>query len=646
MQNSVVEVELLLLLVEKICVVTVVAYLITRTKHFHNVIDKQPTFGDRLILILVFGGFSIYGTYSGIKIFGAIANTRDLGPMIAGLLGGPFIGLGAGLIGGIHRYFLGDGFTAIPCTLATIISGLLGGLIYQLRKKEFIGVLWAALFAIFMESFHMLLVLLIARPFADALRLVKEIGLPMIGANSIGVAIFALIIVNLIKEKRTSSERDRYYAELERKIYEMEKLYRLGVEVSSTLDINVVLDLCTNTTVEVLEAKMGFIFLVDEKSHQLFLGSMAKFENEGVRPQNSPSGGSVKIVKRGELRLEQGKGLAGWVVKNKKPLLVNDVDTKELLSNPIYEDCGFKVKSILCVPLLMKDRIIGIIQVCNKRKDGLFSREDQHLLVSFAVHAAIAIENAKLYQEVAEKERMKKELEIAHRLQTSLLPDNPPQVKGYQIAAMSVPAKEVGGDFYDFIDVAHNKIGLVIGDVAGKGLPAALFMALSRSFLRAQAIGNLEAKTVMERTNRLIAHDAREGMFVTAFYAILDIPGKVLKLSNAGHNPPFLFHSSVGECEDLKVEGIALGVLDEAQFHQKEIILRKDDIVVFYTDGIVEAIDKNNQQFGVERLIKIFKDNPHLQVSQLIKSIKKKVKEFTEGQPQFDDFTLMLIKVT
>ncbi|MCK4617816.1 stage II sporulation protein E, partial [Candidatus Aerophobetes bacterium] len=149
MQNSIVEVELLLLLVEKICVVIVVAYLITRTKHFHNVIDKQPTFGDRLILILAFGGFSIYGTYSGIKIFGAIANTRDLGPMIAGLVGGPFIGLGAGLIGGIHRYFLGGGFTAIPCTLATIISGLLGGLIYELRKKEFVGILWAALFAIF-----------------------------------------------------------------------------------------------------------------------------------------------------------------------------------------------------------------------------------------------------------------------------------------------------------------------------------------------------------------------------------------------------------------------------------------------------------------------------------------------------------------
>jgi len=644
MQNSILEVELLFLLVEKICVVIVVAYLITRTKYFHRVIDKQPSFRDRLILTLVFGGFSIYGTYSGIEIFGAVANIRDLAPMIAGLIGGPFIGLGVGLIGGVHRYFLG-GFTAIPCALATIISGLLGGLIYQLRKKEFIGVLWAALFAVFIESFHMLLALLIARPFTDALQVVKEVGLPMIGANSVGVAIFALIIVNLIKEKRTSWERDRYYAELERKVYEMEKLYRLGVQVSSTLDINMVLNFCINTTVEVLEARVGFLFLIDEKKRRLFLATMAKSEDKIPHSQGLSSTDSVRIVKPEKVWLEQGKGIAGRVAKDKKPLLVNSVDSKERLSNRIYKDCGFEVKSVLCVPLLVKDKVIGVIQVCNKRKDVIFKKEDEHLLVSFAVHAAIAIENAKLYQEVAEKERMKKELEIAHRLQTSLLPESPPQVKGYEIGAMSVPATEVGGDFYDFIDVAEGKIGLVIGDVAGKGLPAALFMALSRSFLRAEAIGKLEAKRVMEKTNRLISEDAREGMFVTAFYAILDIPAKNLRLSNAGHNPPLLFHSSTGKCEELRIGGIALGAFAEARFQEKEIILRKGDVVIFYTDGVVEAIDNNNQQFGMERLIKVFHDKPYLQATQFVELIKKEVEQFTEGQPQFDDFTLVVLKV-
>ena len=155
MQNSILEAELLFLLVEKICVVVIVAYLITRTKYFHNVLDKKATFWDRLILAVVFGGFSIYGTYRGIRIFGAIASIRDLGPMIAGLAGGPFVGLAAGLIGGIHRYFLG-GFTSIPCALATIISGLLGGIIWKLKKGEFIGVFWATLFAVLMESLHML----------------------------------------------------------------------------------------------------------------------------------------------------------------------------------------------------------------------------------------------------------------------------------------------------------------------------------------------------------------------------------------------------------------------------------------------------------------------------------------------------------
>ena len=644
MQNSIFEIELLLLLVAKLCVVVVAAYLITRTKYFHRVIDKQPFWRDRLLLILFFGGFSIYGTYGGVEIFGAVANTRDLAPIIAGLIGGPFIGLGVGLIGGIHRYFLG-GFTAVPCVLGTIISGLLAGLIYQVRRKEFIGVFWATLFAVFMESLHMLITLLIAKPFVDALQVVKEVAIPMIGANSIGVAIFALIVANLIKERKTKGERDRYSVELERKVYEMEKLYRLGVEVSSTLDINMVLDFCINTTVDVLEAKVGFLFLRDEENGRLFLATMAGSEDKSPQSEDLLLRDSVRIVKSEKLWLAPGKSIADRTAEGKEPLLVSSVDSEEGL-NRIYQDCRFEIKSVLSVPLLLKDKVIGVIQVCNKRKDDVFRKDDKHLLVSFAVHAAIAIENARLYQEVAEKERMKKELEIAHRLQASLLPENAPQAKGYQVGAMSVPAMEVGGDFYDFIDVSEGKIGFVIGDVAGKGLPAALFMALSRSFLRAEAIGRLKPQVVMERTNRLISQDAREGMFVTAFYAILDIAGKSLRFSNAGHNPPLFLHSSTGKCEELRIEGIALGAFPEAKFQEKEIVLRKGDVVVFYTDGIVEAIDSNNEQFGMERLIKIFVDTPDLEAAQFVELIRKEVEQFTKGQPQFDDFTLIVLKAT
>ena len=198
--------SLILDLVEKACVVIVVAYLVTRTRYFAEILDKQFNARNQTILIVLFGIFAIYGTYSGIKLpSGAIANIRDLGPMAAGLIGGPVIGLGAGLIGGVHRYFLG-GLTAVPCSIATVIAGLASGLIYHWRKKNFIGIRGAVLFAILMESLHMGLILLIARPYSEALQVVKLISLPMILANAVGIAIFAVIAGNLIKGRQGDTQ--------------------------------------------------------------------------------------------------------------------------------------------------------------------------------------------------------------------------------------------------------------------------------------------------------------------------------------------------------------------------------------------------------------------------------------------------------
>jgi len=194
--------NLILDLIAKACVVIVVAYIVSRTRYFIDILDKQFTAKNQIILILIFGILSIYGTYSGIKIpSGAIVNIRDLGAMVAGLVGGPVVGLGAGLIGGVHRYFLG-GFTAIPCALATVIAGLAAGIIFQLRKGKLISIWGAAVFAILMESLHMGLVLLIARPYSQALQTVKLISLPMILANAVGVAIFVWIVSTLIKERK------------------------------------------------------------------------------------------------------------------------------------------------------------------------------------------------------------------------------------------------------------------------------------------------------------------------------------------------------------------------------------------------------------------------------------------------------------
>ncbi len=176
-------------------VTTVVGYLTSYTRWFRDTLAKRFNLKNRSILIAVYGAFSVYGTYSGIYVHDAIVNIRDLGPMVAGLVGGPLVGFGAGLIGGIHRYFLG-GFTGLACSLATMLAGLLGGVIFSVKKGRLASLNEAVVFAVAMESFHMLLVLLLARPYSDAIKVVQETVLPMVMANALGMAIFILIFSN------------------------------------------------------------------------------------------------------------------------------------------------------------------------------------------------------------------------------------------------------------------------------------------------------------------------------------------------------------------------------------------------------------------------------------------------------------------
>lgn len=196
---------LLLGLVEKACLVIVIFYLFSRTKLFDSILDRKNNIGAQVIFAIIFGILAIYGTYSGIKTSGAIANIRNLAPMIVGLVGGPWVGLGAGLIGGVHRYFIG-GFTAIPCAVGTIVSGLAAGILsYFLRGK--IGMWRPVLFAFIMEAVDMALILLIARPFDDALNLVRIIAMPMVVGDTIGIAVFAFMLRHLTADRKTASSQ-------------------------------------------------------------------------------------------------------------------------------------------------------------------------------------------------------------------------------------------------------------------------------------------------------------------------------------------------------------------------------------------------------------------------------------------------------
>jgi sigma-B regulation protein RsbU (phosphoserine phosphatase) len=210
----------LLVLLQLIGVIIVVAYLLTRSRLFPEILDGHAAFRTQVILILLFGALSIYGTLSGIEFMGARINVRDLGPMLAGLLGGPWVGLGAGLIGAAHRLTL-EGFTVYSCSLATVFAGLFGGLIWLYHKRTFAGITVAVLFAILMEGFHMLLTLIMCRPFDQALVVVSTVALPMITANAAGMFVFAFMVENLRNERKMQVERDTLLREMERKNTEL-----------------------------------------------------------------------------------------------------------------------------------------------------------------------------------------------------------------------------------------------------------------------------------------------------------------------------------------------------------------------------------------------------------------------------------------
>lgn len=200
--------DILFVLINEVSVmVTVIAVVVSSANQFKEVvIDKKFTYKNQIIMILIFGSFSIFGNYSGIKLpSGAIANIRDIGPLVAGLVGGPVIGLGAGLIGGVNRYF-GNGFTALPCSIATISAGLIGGLIYKYNKGEFIGTYKATIIAVLVELYHMGITLILAKPFDRSLEVVKIVIVPMTISNALGVAIFSLIIASIIKDKKKIKE--------------------------------------------------------------------------------------------------------------------------------------------------------------------------------------------------------------------------------------------------------------------------------------------------------------------------------------------------------------------------------------------------------------------------------------------------------
>lgn len=251
----------------------------------------------------------------------------------------------------------------------------------------------------------------------------------------------------------------------------------------------------------------------------------------------------------------------------------------------------------------------------------------------------------RLHCTTAEQEKLLKELEIARRIQQNILPRETPAIEGLDVWGTNLPAREVGGDFFDYIPIDQNHWGITIADVSGKGMPAALFMGLSRTILRASTSGNLDITAALRHANELICRDSTSGMFVTLFYGVFDTATKELSYINAGHYPALLFHGDMTETSHLEARGIPLGITDMIELEENSLSLRSGDILVLYTDGVTEAMNESETVFGEERLTRLILDCHALPARDIVQKVQDEILLFSGDQPQFDDLTLVVMKV-
>jgi len=295
--------------------------------------------------------------------------------------------------------------------------------------------------------------------------------------------------------------------------------------------------------------------------------------------------------------------------------------------------------AILCAPLKVQERVLGIVVLGGQT---VFTASDEKLMMALGGQAAIAIEKAWLHQQELQRQRLEEELAVGRQIQRSLLPMTTPQIPGWEFAAFYESARQVGGDLYDFFELPHDRLGLLIADVTGKGVPAALFMAFSRTIIRNEAMSGGLPAHVLQCANDLIVRDSRANLFLTAFYAILNIETGELIYADGGHDWPLWVHD--GECTELATQSSLLGMFPSIKLEERAISFAPGDALVMFTDGVTEARSASGEFFGDERLQKIVRAHADASAEQIASAIASAVSEFVGDSPQSDDVTLVVVK--
>lgn len=530
----------------------------------------------------------------------------------------------------------------------SLMEELLTKTVYQVLLMTAVAIGLGSIFALFLGNY-------ILRPVNELSRGAQvlsdgdfEHAIPITSYDELGLL---AVTFNSMKDNLRIS-----MVEQKKKVRQFSALHSLGTVIQSFRDLDNLLKAIVTNAAEVMNSAKCSITLFDDQKKELFIKV-----GLGLKENQAQSGtGSVDDDVNGD-----GQGVSGdgqdegilehitpsgggfineWVIKQGQPLLVKDIETDKRFSH--LSGRGYSSRSFMVVPLKLKDEVTGTMSMTEKAGEDSYTQEDLRLLTILASQVAMAIENTRFHEESIERDRIRRELEIANHIQMNMLPSSFPSVEGLDISSQSLPAKKVGGDYYDLIKISPQQVGVAIGDVSGKGMPAALLMVEIRTIIQAKAPDSTTSLEVIRKVNEIISKDAEPGMYATLFYGIYDLPTRVLTYTNAGHNYPLLYHPETDTYDSLETTGMFVGMFDNPPYKEVSVQLNPGDIIIFYTDGVTEAVSASGEMYGLKRLCSTISGCREGNAAQLREAIEASVDEFASGEEQADDITVMIMKVS
>jgi sigma-B regulation protein RsbU (phosphoserine phosphatase) len=417
-------------------------------------------------------------------------------------------------------------------------------------------------------------------------------------------------------------ENARLYTRTTRQARTLVLLNEIARELTSILNVDELLKRIAELLSRLIDYQIFSILLLDATGEKLQHRFSQRFQEN--------------IQLKHEIPL--GRGVVGYAAQHKEAVLVPDVN-----KDPRYIKTNPETRSELAVPLVYKDKVIGVLDLEHTRR-GFFTDDHKRTVTTLAAQVAIAIENAQLYEQIARQEkRLERDLAMARQLQFRLLPPTLPKLSHLDIAAKFVPARAIGGDLYDFVSYSMSRTAIVVGDVSGKGAPAAIYAALVSGILRSHAPIEPGPAEMLSAVNFSLGERRIDGQFVSLIYAVWDDRNRTLQVANSGLPRPIYCHE--GKIEVIEATGLPLGLFDDADYDELSFRAKAGDMFVFFSDGILDASNKAEELFGRERVGEIVAANPNASADEVVKLIFKAVAEHASGEEAFDDQTVVAIRV-